>query len=100
MLLQIYRYKKGCICSFLGGELAFCKDRRQKKSVNGGGGRANPLTVTKIGVLSEKEKKMQNVLKRKNEQKHYETFMQGYLLKTFFFFHKKHTFYTILHLLI
>ena len=42
------------------------------KSVNGGGG-TNPLAVIKIGVFSEKKKKMQNVL----------TFFQGYPLKTF-----------------
>ena len=46
-------------------------------------GGANPLAVTKIGVFFWKREKMQNVLKRKNMQKYFVTFLQWYLLKTF-----------------
>ena len=42
------------------------KPKVTDQSVNGGG---NPLAVTKLGVLSEKEKKIQNV--QKNKQKYF-----------------------------
>ena len=54
------------------------------------GGGANPLVVTEKGVFfSEKEKNMQNVLKWKNKQNYFVTFLQGYPLKTISrYFHK------------
>ena len=52
--------------------------------VNGGGeGKVNPQSATKIGFLFRKEKKIQNILKRKNMQKCFVAFLQGYSLKTF-----------------
>ena len=68
--------------------------RRKKTPISYGPVRkrgANPLAVTKIVFFSsEKEKKMQNVLKWKNMEKYFVTFLQGYPLKTNFsrYFHK------------
>ena len=47
------------------------------------------MAVTKIGIFfSEKEKKMQNILKWNNMQKYFATLLQGYPLKTRTFFSK------------
>ena len=48
-----------------------------------GWGRGQPPGCNQNSFFFLKEKKMQNVLMRKNRQKYFVTFLQGYLLKTF-----------------